>query len=81
MSQPDDSPITDTDLLNYFESAYLVKTAHEQGIKAIPGMQMRLNLSLELLGYRADGASLRDCLLKIRAASLQEIVTLKLESD
>lgn len=73
------SEVSDTELLDYFDRAYLLQTADEQGIKRLRDMTFRLTLTISLLGHEVQGSSLRECLTKIRVASIPEIMALDLQ--
>lgn len=73
------SEVSDTELLDYFDRAYMLQTADEQGVKHVHGMTFRLTLTISLLGHEVQGSSLRECLTKIRVASIPEIMALDLQ--
>jgi hypothetical protein len=72
--------LTDTELLDFFTRAYVLKTMHEQGVRLHPGMNFNFSLTLELLGHRVTEPTLRDCLHKVFELAASEIMALKLEN-
>ncbi len=74
----DSKPISDTELLDYFDQAYDLMLREKNQIPR--HALVNIGLSLELLGHVGEGPTLRACLKDIRTKSLLETMTRKLES-